>query len=138
MAEKETEGVLTRNATMKKLLLALLWVTGVALNANAADPPNILWLTSEDHGPEMGCYGDELAVTPNVDALASKGMLFDLAWSCAPVCAPARTCIITGMYPPSIGGQHMRSMVSLPDEFQFYPWYLKKAGYYTTNNSKQD
>ena len=138
MAEKETEGALTRNATMKKLLLALLWVTGVALNANAADPPNILWLTSEDHGPEMGCYGDELAVTPNVDALASKGMLFDLAWSCAPVCAPARTCIITGMYPPSIGGQHMRSMVSLPDEFQFYPWYLKKAGYYTTNNSKQD
>ena len=59
MAEKETEGALTRNATMKKLLLALLWVTGVALNANAADPPNILWLTSEDHGPEMGCYGDE-------------------------------------------------------------------------------
>ncbi|MEC9097301.1 MAG: sulfatase-like hydrolase/transferase, partial [Planctomycetota bacterium] len=123
---------------MKKLLLVLVWVAGGVANANAADHPNILWLTSEDHGPEMGCYGDDLAVTPNVDALARKGMLFDLAWSCAPVCAPARTCIITGMYPPSVGGQHMRSMVSLPDTVQFYPWYLKKAGYYTTNNSKQD
>jgi len=43
-------------------------------------------------------------------------MLFKLGWSCAPVCAPARTTIITGMYPPSIGGQHMRSMVNLPEQ----------------------
>ncbi len=123
---------------MKNCLLALLLIAAGSCHVHAADKPNILWLTSEDHGPEMGCYGDELAVTPHVDALAQKGMLFNLAWSCAPVCAPARTCIITGMYPPSIGGQHMRSMVSLPDHVQFYPWYLKKAGYYTTNNSKQD
>ncbi len=123
---------------MRLILLVLVLASIGGRQAQAADKPNILWLTSEDHGPEMGCYGDELAVTPNVDALAKKGMLFDLAWSCAPVCAPARTCIITGMYPPSIGGQHMRSMVSLPEEVQFYPWYLKQAGYYTTNNSKQD
>jgi len=123
---------------MRLILLVLVLASTGGRQAQASDKPNILWLTSEDHGPEMGCYGDELAVTPNVDALAKKGMLFDLAWSCAPVCAPARTCIITGMYPPSIGGQHMRSMVSLPEEVQFYPWYLKQAGYYTTNNSKQD
>ena len=104
----------------------------------AAESPNILWISSEDHGPEMGCYGDELAVTPNVDTLAKRGLLFKLAWSCAPVCAPARTAIITGMYPPSIGGQHMRSMVQLPKYVQFYPFYLQQAGYYTTNNSKQD
>ncbi|MBT4845022.1 MAG: sulfatase [Planctomycetaceae bacterium] len=104
----------------------------------AAESPNILWISSEDHGPEMGCYGDKLAVTPNVDALAKRGLMFKLAWSCAPVCAPARTAIITGMYPPSIGGQHMRSMVQLPKYVQFYPLYLQRAGYYTTNNSKQD
>ncbi|MCS5631665.1 MAG: sulfatase-like hydrolase/transferase, partial [Pirellulaceae bacterium] len=104
----------------------------------AAESPNILWISSEDHGPEMGCYGDKLAVTPNVDALAKRGLMFKLAWSCAPVCAPARTAIITGMYPPSIGGQHMRSMVQLPKYVQFYPRYLQQAGYYTTNNSKQD
>ena len=60
----------------------------IAAPFQGAEHPNILWITSEDHGPGMGCYGDKLAVTPNVDALAKKGMLFKLAWSCAPVCAP--------------------------------------------------
>ena len=116
------------------LLLALFFCQGMM----AAEHPNILWITSEDHGPEMGCYGDKLANTPSVDALAKKGMLFKLAWSCAPVCAPARTTIITGMYPPSIGGQHMRSMVPLPEEVRFYPTFLRRQGYYCTNNSKTD
>ena len=123
---------------MKRIILAALLVIASTGSVFAADKPNILWITSEDHGPEMGCYGDKLAVTPNVDALAKKGMLFKLAWSCAPVCAPARTTIITGMYPPSVGGQHMRSMVQLPDHVRFYPAYLRDAGYYCTNASKQD
>ncbi|MEQ1853133.1 MAG: sulfatase-like hydrolase/transferase [Chthoniobacteraceae bacterium] len=104
----------------------------------AADKPNILWITSEDHGPEMGCYGDKLARTPNVDALAAKGMIFNRAWSVAPVCAPARTAIISGLYPSSSGGLHMRSMVSLPDGLKMYPQFLRDAGYYCTNNSKTD
>ncbi|MCX7827198.1 MAG: sulfatase-like hydrolase/transferase, partial [Verrucomicrobiae bacterium] len=49
--------------------------------AFSADKPNILWLTSEDHGPEMGCYGDKLARTPHIDALAAKGMIFKRAWA---------------------------------------------------------
>lgn len=116
-----------------------------SLQGEAADKPNILWLTSEDHGPQMGCYGDKLARTPNVDALAAKGMIFNRAWSVAPVCAPARTCIVTGLYPSSSGGIHMRSMVSLPDgssrpeiQIKLYPQYLREAGYYCTNNSKED
>ena len=104
----------------------------------AADRPNILWLTSEDHGPEMGCYGDTLARTPNVDALAAKGMLFKRAWSIAPVCAPARTAIISGLYPSSSGGLHMRSMVSLPEGMKMYPEYLREAGYHCTNAGKED
>lgn len=104
----------------------------------AADRPNILWLTSEDHGPHLGCYGDSLARTPNVDALAARGMIFNKVWSCAPVCAPARTCIITGLYPSSSGGQHMRSMVPLPPNLKLYPQYLREAGYYCTNNVKTD
>ncbi|HIA19354.1 MAG TPA: sulfatase, partial [Planctomycetaceae bacterium] len=118
---------------------ALVWLLASgSLLAVAAEHPNILWITSEDHGPEMGCYGDDFATTPHVDALAKKGMLFKLGWSCAPVCAPARTTIITGMYPPSIGGQHMRSMVNLPQQIQFYPTFLRSQGYYCTNNSKTD
>ncbi len=104
----------------------------------AADRPNILWLTSEDHGPHMGCYGDTYADTPNVDALAAKGMLFKHAWSCAPVCAAARTTIIAGMYSPSTGGEHMRSMVAMPKGTKMYPQFLREAGYYCTNNSKED
>lgn len=104
----------------------------------AAGGPNILWLTSEDHGPEMGCYGDNLARTPNVDGLAAKGMVFNRAWSVAPVCAPARTAIISGVYPSSSGGLHMRSMVSLPEGMKMYPQFLREAGYYCTNNSKTD
>lgn len=104
----------------------------------AADKPNILWLTSEDHGPEMGCYGDPNARTPNIDALAAKGMLFKRAWSVAPVCAPARSVIISGLYTSSSGGQHMRSMVPLPDSVRLYPQYLRDVGYYCTNNSKED
>ncbi|MHB0961225.1 MAG: sulfatase-like hydrolase/transferase [Pirellulaceae bacterium] len=115
-------------------VMTVLMATGTA----AADRPNILWLTSEDHGPEMGCYGDTNARTPNVDALAAKGMLFQRAWSNSPVCAPARTVIISGLYTSSSGGQHMRSMVPLPNDVKLYPQYLHEVGYYCTNHSKED
>ncbi|MHC4430871.1 MAG: sulfatase-like hydrolase/transferase [Planctomycetota bacterium] len=131
---------MNRRELLKKSALAAsaVWFGGSARAAAEDERPNILWITSEDHGPEMGCYGDEFATTPNVDALAAKGMIFELAWSCAPVCAPARTTIITGMYPPSIGAQHMRSMVDMPDYVKFYPRFLRDQGYYCSNNSKQD
>ena len=104
----------------------------------AADLPNILWITSEDNGPHLGCYGDKYAETPNLDALAAKGMIYTRAISNAPVCAPARTTIISGMYPPSTGSEHMRSMTRLPAKFKMYPAYLRELGYYCTNNSKED
>jgi len=126
---------------MKTILLPAIILATCCLPsfaATAAPKPNILWLTSEDHGPEMGCYGDKLARTPNVDALAAKGMLFKKAWSTAPVCAPARTAIISGIYPSSSGGLHMRSMVPLPPAVKLYPQFLREAGYYCTNHSKED
>lgn len=109
-----------------------------AITSLAADRPNILWLTAEDHGPHLGCYGDKYATTPNIDALAKKGMIFKRAWSCAPVCAPARTCIISGRWAPADGAEHMRSEVPLPAGHQMYPQLLREAGYYCTNNSKED
>jgi len=136
---------MNRNALVLMLLTATLlaatFLTTCAFapcSASAAELPNILWLTSEDHGPEMGCYGDQLARTPNIDELAAKGMIFNRAWSVAPVCAPARTAIISGVYPSSSGGLHMRSMVSLPAGLKMYPQFLREAGYYCTNNSKTD
>ena len=123
-----------------KTFLALNLTLALAAAASAADPPrpNILWLSSEDHGPEMGCYGDSYATTPNIDALAAKGMLYLHCWSNAPVCAPARTTIISGLYPTSTGAEDMRSMVPYPEGLRMFPHYLRQAGYYCTNNSKED
>lgn len=125
----------------RRFLLAALTAFSFQLSTSstvAADRPNILWITSEDHGPQMGCYGDKYATTPNVDALAARGLRYRFAWSCAPVCAPARTTLISGLYPPSTGAEHMRSMVPLPAGFKMYPQFLREAGYYCSNNSKED
>ncbi|MEX2262427.1 MAG: sulfatase-like hydrolase/transferase [Bryobacteraceae bacterium] len=113
---------------------------GTTLLAQGQDRarPNILWITSEDSGPHLGCYGDAYADTPNLDRLAERSLLYRNAWSNAPVCAPARTTIISGMYPPCTGAEHMRSMTRLPAGMKMYPCYLRKAGYYATNNSKED
>ena len=100
--------------------------------------PNILWLTSEDMGPHLGCYGDTYAETPNIDQLAAQGMMYLNVWSNAPVCAPARTAIITGVYPPASGSEHMRSFTRLPADMRMYPQFLRESGYYCTNNAKED
>ena len=121
----------------------LFWSWCVALLVSTADAdrptrPNILWLTSEDNGPHLGCYGDTYADTPNLDALARRGLIFDTCWSSAPVCAPARTTILTGIDAPTLGAQHMRSAVPPSRDTPFYPTLLRDAGYCVTNNSKTD
>jgi arylsulfatase A-like enzyme len=100
--------------------------------------PNILWLTSEDNSPLLGCYGDEFATTPNLDKLASEGFLYTHAYANAPVCAPARNTIITGIYASSGGNQHMRSYYPKSEIVKTYPEFLREAGYYCTNNVKTD
>ncbi len=125
---------------MKPLHLLTLCALALFCAADAAENsrPNILWISSEDNGPQLGCYGDKYATTPNVDRLAAKGMLYRRVWSCAPVCAPARTTIISGMYPPSTGSDHMRSLVALPAGKKMFPQFLREAGYYCANNVKED
>lgn len=123
---------------LKRLLPLTLAYWAVCGAAFGGDRPNILWITSEDNGPHLGCYGDSYADTPNLDALAGRGMIYRNAWSTAPVCAPARTTLISGVYPPSSGAEHMRSQTELPSYMKMYPQYLREAGYYCTNNSKED
>ena len=122
-------------------LLAFLTSMVVAFCGNSAlsaERPNILWITSEDNGPQLGCYGDTFAQTPNLDRLAAQGMIYLNVWSVAPVCAPARTALISGSYPSSTGAEHMRSMVKLPAHMKMFPQYLRDAGYYCSNNNKED
>lgn len=125
------------NSLTRRAFSALAGAGALARGAESA-PPNILWLTCEDMGPEMGCYGDFYSRTPNLDRLALRGLRYDCAWSNAPVCAPARTTIISGMYPTATGSENMRSLLPMPAGIRMYPQYLREAGYYVTNNSKED
>ncbi len=102
------------------------------------DKPNILWLTIEDIGPHLGCYGDAYAHTPNIDAFAERALRYDIAWSDSPVCSPARTALITGVYPTSLGAHNHRSLVDMPEHMRLYPEILREHGYYCTNNAKED
>lgn len=119
-------------------LLAAAGALFAAERQTTAARPNILWLTCEDTGPQLGCYGDRYADTPNLDRLASRGLRYLNAYSNSPVCAPARTTIISGVYPPATGSEHMRSMVDWPRTMVMYPTLLREAGYYCTNNVKED
>ena len=114
--------------------------------------PNILWVSFEDTNPFYGCYGDDLARTPNVDRLASEGCVWPNCFSTAGVCAPARSAVITGMYPISIGTHHMRTSWHIPYSIdpptpysaviphyaKCFSEYFRAAGYYCTNNKKTD
>lgn len=121
------------------LFAAACAIPGAAeVSPAAQSKPNILWISAEDMSPDLGCYGDQYAETPNIDRLASQGVRYDKAFSSAPVCAPSRSGIITGMYPTSIGSMHMRSKAVPPPGVKAFTEYLRAAGYYVTNNSKTD
>ena len=105
----------------------------------SAGLPNILMITSEDNSAYfLGCYGNEMATTPNLDKLASEGFLYSHAFANCPVCAPARNTILTGVYAASNGNEQMRSKYAKSDIVKTYPEYLREAGYYCTNNVKTD
>lgn len=106
-----------------------------------SEKPNILWLVSEDNSAStIGAYGNTLVKTPTIDSLAQASVLFKFAYSNAPVCAIARSTILSGMYAGTNGTQHMRSRIDIPLQLEqsFFPLLLKEEGYYTTNNAKTD
>ena len=107
---------------MRTLLLLLL-----ASPALAAGRPNIVWLVAEDISPNLGCYADPDAVTPNLDRFAGQGARFTRAFSHAPVCAPSRSGLVTGQYPTTLGSHHMRSKLMRPPPA--FPTMLAAAGY---------
>ncbi|MGB0327399.1 MAG: sulfatase-like hydrolase/transferase [Akkermansiaceae bacterium] len=121
------------------LKLPLFFLGGLSF-AFAADKPNILWITSEDNGISwVGCYGGTNAKTPAIDGLAAEGFRYLHCFDNAAVCAPTRSCWITGMYAISNGTQPMRSRNEIPhDKIPYYHDLLKKAGYHTSNPGKTD
>jgi N-sulfoglucosamine sulfohydrolase len=143
------------------LLLSLLACqpTPPAKTASLPLRPHILWITTEDMSPRLASYGDAVAHTPHLDRLAAQGVRYTRAFSVSGVCAPSRAALITGMYPTTIGAQHMRTMKRTsaladitdpellaiptyeavpPSEVRCFPERLRAAGYYCTNNAKED
>jgi N-sulfoglucosamine sulfohydrolase len=89
------------------LLFTMLLAAGST--ASGQSRPNILWIVSEDNSPLLGAYGDTFATTPHLNKLATQGVLYLNAFAAAPVCAPSRSTLITGVYPTAMGTENMRS-----------------------------
>lgn len=146
---------------MRAYSIALLSVFFGAFCAPAQTQqrPNVVWLVVEDMSPWIGCYGDDTVPTPNCDRLAREGLRYANAFATSPVCAPARSSLITGMYATRIGTMQMRNnkpsqaamqkdpgaykdipaYEGLPPAFvRCFPELLRREGYYCTNNAKQD
>lgn len=118
--------------------------------------PNIIWLVAEDQSPNFfPMYGDSTISLPQLQSLANDGIVFRNAYSPVPVCAPARSAIITGMYPTTLGTHNMRTFNAYdtlnqpqigipsyspvpPQGVRMFTEYLRKVGYYCTNNAKED
>lgn len=122
------------------VLVAILWAPGAGI-LRAADRPNFVWLISEDNSKHyLELFDSHGAATPHIAELASHGLIFERAFSNAPVCSVARTTLMTGCYGPRIGTQFHRHFkrVPMPQGLRMFPAYLRQVGYYTTNRQKKD
>ena len=134
--------------------LAAAWpfLLGCGSAVQVDQRPNILWVCAEDLSPNLGSYGDAFAFTPNLDRFAGQSLRFTNVFTTAPVCAPSRSAIITGMYATSMGTMHMRTggdapyhpenliayQAVPPPDVKCFSEYLRAAGYYCVNNRKTD
>ncbi|MEQ9286218.1 MAG: sulfatase [Cyclobacteriaceae bacterium] len=102
--------------------------------------PNILWINSDDLGPELACYGNPDVTTPHIDQLAAEGVRFTKAYSNSPVCSSSRSSLITGMYPPSVNSHDHRTinMTDLPEGIKPITEYFRKAGYFVSLGDAKD
>ncbi len=115
-------------------------------NSKASPRPNVLLLVAEDLSPRLGAYGDRVAQTPNLDALAGRSVRFTNVFTTAGVCAPSRAALITGLHQISFGAQHMRASTGPlgeyyaqpPSDVRAFPELLRAAGYFTFTDSKLD
>ena len=124
-----------------RLFLLLGYLFFFCLLPAQEERPNMVWVVSEDNSQHyLNLYGEGGASMPHIEALASKGLVFNHMFSMGPVCSVARSTIISGCYAPRTGTQYHRrtDFAPMPDGLEMFPAYLRKAGYYTSNNSKED
>ena len=136
---------------MKFFLVLILFFT--TLLGKASPPPNIVWIVIEDASPHIGCYGETLIKTPNIDSMARAGIRCKNAFVTSPVCSSSRSAMVSGMYQTTLGVHNHRSQTSsgkgggnaayydsykVPKSVKLIPELFRDAGYYVTNKSKTD
>jgi len=139
------------------LLVTLsIWSCQTSEQKQESNQPNIVWLVAEDQSPEFfPMYGDSTISLPTLESLAVDGLTFNNAFSPVPVCAPARSSLITGMYPSTLGTHNMRTHKAwaseneptlnipsyspiVPEGVKMFTEYLRSSGYYCANGPKED
>lgn len=121
-----------------RMIVATLVLCSFASSLEAADAkrPNVLFIVSDDLNNMLGCYGDPLAKSPNIDRLAARGVRFDRAYCAFPLCGPSRNVLLTGLYPNSTGifanqqifRQTIPSQQSMPQAFRNTGYFAARIG----------
>lgn len=118
-------------------VMALAFFGALLVSEVSADRPNVLLICVDDLKPVLGCYGDQLAQSPNIDRLAARGMLFHSAYCNQAVCAPSRNSLLTGLRPQTLGvydlGTNFRK--AMPEAVTL-PQHFKNNGYRTEGMGK--
>ncbi|HEY1377681.1 MAG TPA: sulfatase [Gemmataceae bacterium] len=130
--------------SLSKWLLAA--ACGYAIGAPAATPAaeptgkklNVLFIVADDLNCQLGCYGNPVVQTPNIDKLAVRGVRFDRSYCNYPVCNASRTSFLSGRYPDTTGvfGNGTEPRVKLGKDFRFLPEYFRDHGYFTAGVGK--
>ena len=141
---------------MSKFVNSVFFLLSIMFVFSQENKPNIIWLVCEDQSAQFfPMYGDKTVSLPHLEKLAEDSVLFENMHATTPVCAPARSAIITGMYPTSLGTHNMRTYnegrktnqpqlgipsysPKFPDYIKPFTVYLREEGYYCTNSNKQD
>lgn len=133
------------NSQSAKLLFTSVLSYGCLVCTAAEKQPNFLIIVCEDISPYLGCFGDSVAMTPNLDRFAQDAIRHNRMFTCIGVSAPSRYSLITGRYPSADGANYMRSnyfnkefSCVPPAGVKCYTEMLRQKGYYCTNNAKTD
>jgi arylsulfatase A-like enzyme len=135
--------VIKKNYQLKTIFTCLSVAPVLTGFGSTPDRPNIVCIVTEDISPYLGCYGDPVAKTPNLDNFAKEAIRYTNMHTTIGVSSPSRFALITGMYPSAMGANNMRTSAKNyeavpPVGVKAYTEYMRAAGYYCTNGSKTD
>lgn len=133
------------NNLSKKILFSSALTCGFSIGTSGAEKPNFLVIVCEDISPYLHCFGDQTAITPNLDRFSEEAVRHNRMFTSVGVSSPSRYALITGRFPSADGANYMRSnyfnkefSCVPPAGVKCYTELLRQAGYYCTNNSKTD